>query len=431
MGISSAPILRSAIGMLVLLGLASTHLQAQTNGATDFERVGDPFDGSSSSLSIQLVPRAHPSSGKEKLLPQDTEETPVHHDRVEETALMLSLEPEKTLEPGWVHFPVLSVAMTSWLKQVVLSDGVLALPPQRTEHIESKEIKAAWEGNVPKHQAHIDRLMLRFERDDKSIRSATPNLDPDHFILGLSFHGKSIEITHSHHGGAGRGRLDLVASPRLSERRYIKGKGSSGMAVYVPRTAFTDADPRYLMLCPRSEYRLDRRRGHDELFYVESPYRITRVLAGVRADVSGRALSARELARARAQILTSPGIPRARAADDESISIDPQVALSYVPRTGELVDEESVGGQYIAGIETRLELQRSSGVQRETRHRRVAWVVPSNLGSDEPWFIGALKGKTAARVAPGACYHVLVATQSEALFERSAFQVPENLSSEG
>jgi hypothetical protein len=320
--------------------------------------------------------------------------------------------------------------MNDWLKRVVLSDGILALPPQRTERIESKEIKAAWEGNVPTHHSHIDRLMLRFERQEHSIPSPKPNLDPDHFILSLSFHGKSIEITHSHHGGSGRGRLDLAASTRLSERRYLGGKGSSGMAVYVPRTAFTDTDPRYLMLCPRAEYRLDRRRGHDELFYVESPYRVTRVLAGVRADVSGRALSARELARARAQILTSPGIPRARAAEDESISIDPHVALTYVPRTGELVDEEPVGGQYIAGIETRLEVQRVNGVKRETRHRRVAWVVPSNLGSDEPWFIGALKGKTAARVAPGVCYHVLVASQSEVIFERAEFQVSGALKSE-
>lgn len=170
-----------------------------------------------------------------------------------------------------------------------------------------------------------------------------------------------------------------------------------------------------------------RRAKPDEIFFVESPYKLSRVLVSAKASVQGQALSGGDLGLARASIVTSPNIPRPLAWTDESYAVDPRVSLSYVPIANEQRDDIDPDGAVVAGIEARLELQRAAGFKRTSIQQSVLWFKEFLLGSEEPWFIRLRRDQPPSRVAPGRCYSLLSERLVEQRFTKEPFVLPEQL----
>jgi len=303
------------------------------------------------------------------------------------------------------------------------------LPPQTKEIFESRDLRDAWEGNSATISTGFVNFILRFRREVAEEGAPVLDKDPEYFDIRLGIRDKLLIIQHTE--GRTRGSkegIPLPFPPLEQERLFIGGRGASGMAVLLPRTQTGGQYARALLLCPRSAFTVRRGpRQPEDTFFVESPYRLARTIYGARAKVEGRALSGGGVGLAKAEILTTPNVPRSQEWEDSSYGVDPSVALTYVPFTSEQLADVDQDGAVVAAIEGRLTLQRPAGFKRVTLERSLLWFKEFPLTNEQPWFIRIRGDRPPARVAPGRCYSVLLERLFEQRYTREELKLPDRL----
>jgi hypothetical protein len=331
------------------------------------------------------------------------------------------------LPPGRVGAKDLSPDTEQLLIKAFLKNEVLVVPPQARERFESRELRDAWEGNLPSLTTGFDTVVVRFRKDDEG--KGPIEKDPEYFDIRLTIREKQLLLQHTE-GQTRRSKegLELAFPPLEQERLYIDGRGRSGMTVLLPRIQLGGQYARALLLCPRVPFNVERgARRPDDTFFVESPYKVSRVLYSARGHVEGRALSGGGVGLAKAEILTTPNVARSKAWEDSSYGVDPTVALTYLPFTSEQLADVEQDGSIVAAIEGRLTLQRPAGFKRVSSQTTVFWLKEFSLSNEQPWFIRIRGDRPPARVAPGRCYSLLLERFSEQRYTREDLILPERL----
>ncbi len=436
--------IRSGLQILLCLNIVALHqitLQLADAQNAENSALMQAFEGADASSALLAVRPSREASAHEagqletglveRVSPVETEQVLPDQAATGADGSSATVGSEEKLLDGWEVFEDLSPEKEQLVKVSALSDRVLILPPQRREVFAERSLKNAWEGNLPQLSTGLERLLLRFRRDPHSSLPFDEKRDPEHFDLKIDFRGRLTVLTHSRLGRKSTRGVEFVASEREAERKFIAGQGASGMALLMPRVQLAGQNARALILCPRTKFKMDRRRGKDQEFFVETPYRLIRVIAKLQASVKGNALTAGSLGLARASIVTSKNVARAKGWRDESVAVDPRVALSYVPIGTEIIPGTEGDRSQVSAIEARLELQRLAGFKRESIERTLVWTKEFELGSNEPWFIGLGAKHGTSRVAPGVCYTLLVETQSEQKYTKEEFVVPQRLKTSG
>ena len=366
----------------------------------------------SESASSQSTTSAGWAGTKEILLGLETDESP---------------EASAALSPGRMVARDLSPETEQLLLKTFLRNEVLVLPPQSKERFESRELRDAWEGNLPSITTGFDTVVIRFRKDEESKEAIEK--DPEYFDIRLTIREKQLLLQHTE-GRTRRSKegLELAFPPLEQERLYIDGRGRSGMTVLLPRIQLGGQYARALLLCPRVPFNVERgARRPDDTFFVESPYKVSRTLYSARGHVEGRALSGGGVGLAKAEILTTPNVARSKAWEDSSYGVDPTVALTYLPFTSEQLADVEQDGSVVAAIEGRLTLQRPAGFKRVSSQRILFWLKEFALSNEQPWFIRIRGDRPPARVAPGRCYSVLLERFSEQRYTREELVLPERL----
>jgi|GEM_PF-5001516 len=323
--------------------------------------------------------------------------------------------------PGHIVFAELNADVEKEVMGALLSGQTLPFIPAVKEVYSDKADFEAWEGNRPELKAELKRIIVCFRRPS-SLRTEPEGIES--FDVILEFQPKDLIARISHpRQRRYRGGMRLAFSQPWGV--FLEGVKDTSVAVLTAQSVPEEEQRRALLLCPRSR-REFRSEGKVQNWLMDSGYRFSRGLFSVSAAVEGRALSGGNIGLARGSILTSPNISRAEEYFDQVYMRDPRISLNYRPYVGEIVAAQAESRGITAGVEVRIEFQRSSGHKRLSTLRDVVWIKEVAMEQGQEWWaVGP--DRTQVPVAGGICYLVLKEKTAEHRFSREPFELPARL----
>ncbi len=223
--------------------------------------------------------------------------------------------------------------------------------------------KRPLEKNYENFKSNLSGIRIYFARKKQTSEEDKRSFgdEEEHFYLELGFEDVENEqfvFVALHSQPVNKNYLSGVRLTAHSDREarfFIKGQNEAGVAILVPKVK--TIGPRGMLVCPR-DYEYKKVKGGSRTLENYN-YRIIGIDYAVQSKLEGQVLSGLGQGYATAGVFTTPNIFQATTFYDESMTVNPHVAIEYIPDSSEKINFTKDFTEDVSGVLIRLVLHNS------------------------------------------------------------------------